>query len=31
MAKFGPGTAVEWPSGVGAYVNEGVEGNIGLT
>jgi phosphate transport system substrate-binding protein len=30
-AKVGPGTAVEWPVGVGAKGNEGVAGNIGQT
>jgi phosphate transport system substrate-binding protein len=30
-AKAGEGTAVEWPTGVGAKGNEGVSGNIGQT
>src|SRR5215203_4153641 len=30
-AKAGSGTAVEWPTGVGAKGNEGVAGNIGQT
>lgn len=30
-AKVGAGTAVEWPTGVGAKGNEGVAGNIGQT
>jgi phosphate transport system substrate-binding protein len=30
-AKVGSGTAVEWPTGVGAKGNEGVAGNIGQT
>jgi phosphate transport system substrate-binding protein len=29
--KVGSGTAVEWPTGVGAKGNEGVSGNIGQT
>jgi phosphate transport system substrate-binding protein len=29
--KIGSGTAVEWPTGVGAKGNEGVAGNIGQT
>jgi len=29
--KVGAGTAVEWPTGVGAKGNEGVSGNIGQT
>jgi phosphate transport system substrate-binding protein len=29
--KIGSGTAVEWPTGVGAKGNEGVSGNIGQT
>jgi phosphate transport system substrate-binding protein len=30
-SKVGSGTAVEWPTGVGAKGNEGVSGNIGQT
>jgi len=30
-SKVGEGTAVEWPTGVGAKGNEGVSGNIGQT
>ena len=30
-AKVGQGTAVEWPTGVGAKGNEGVAGNVGQT
>jgi len=30
-SKFGEGTTVEWPVGVGAKGNEGVSGNIGQT
>jgi phosphate transport system substrate-binding protein len=30
-SKVGAGTAVEWPTGVGAKGNEGVAGNIGQT
>ncbi len=30
-AKVGSGTAVEWPTGVGAKGNEGVAGNVGQT
>ena len=30
-AKAGSGTAVEWPTGVGAKGNEGVAGNVGQT
>ena len=30
-AKVGHGTAVEWPTGVGAKGNEGVAGNVGQT
>src|ERR1700704_3561120 len=30
-AKVGSGTAVEWPTGVGAKGNEGVSGNVGQT
>ena len=30
-SKVGTGTAVEWPTGVGAKGNEGVAGNIGQT
>jgi phosphate transport system substrate-binding protein len=30
-AKVGTGTAVEWPTGVGAKGNEGVAGNVGQT
>src|SRR6476660_700915 len=30
-SKVGSGTAVEWPAGVGAKGNEGVDGNIGQT
>jgi phosphate transport system substrate-binding protein len=30
-SKIGSGTAVEWPTGVGAKGNEGVSGNIGQT
>jgi phosphate transport system substrate-binding protein len=30
-AKVGMGTAVEWPTGVGAKGNEGVAGNVGQT
>jgi phosphate transport system substrate-binding protein len=30
-SKVGEGTAVEWPTGVGAKGNEGVSGNVGQT
>jgi phosphate transport system substrate-binding protein len=30
-SKIGSGTAVEWPTGVGAKGNEGVSGNVGQT
>jgi phosphate transport system substrate-binding protein len=30
-SKVGSGTAVEWPTGVGAKGNEGVSGNVGQT
>jgi phosphate transport system substrate-binding protein len=30
-SKFGEGTTVEWPVGVGAKGNEGVSGNVGQT